>query len=236
MNLIARKLVGLLDVVAEHAVDRAARIRYKEEINIGRRLAIKAAEESTEYAAEHMRGAVWFNSRNPFLQACVRAVARRPGDVLEFGVWEGKSINIIAAETKAAIFGFDSFEGLPEDWKGHQVQAGGFSTGGKLPTVPAHVSFYKGWFKDTIPQYMRDRNEPISFMYIDCDLYSSTKTVLELLADRITAGTVIGFDEYYNYPNWREGEFKAFREFIDATGRSYEYMFFSDREVAVRIQ
>ena len=36
-------------------------------------------------------------------------------------------------------------------------------------------------------------------------------------------GTVVLFDEYWNYPGWRQHEFKAFREFIDRTGLTYRY-------------
>ena len=39
------------------------------------------------------------------------------GDFLEFGVFQGRSINIIAEKfPDQKIYGFDSFKGLPEDW------------------------------------------------------------------------------------------------------------------------
>lgn len=61
-------------------------------------------------------------------------------------------------------------------------------------------------------------------LHIDCDLYSSTRTVLRLLKDRIKPGCVIVFDEYFNYPGWEDKEFKAFREFISETRLAYEYV------------
>ena len=71
---------------------------------------------------------------------------------------------------------------------------------------------------------------------MDCDLYSSTRTILEGLASQIVAGTVIQFDEYFNYPGWREHEFKAFHEFIAERGLSYEYLGYTrEFSVAVRI-
>ena len=54
---------------------------------------------------------------------------------------------------------------------------------------------------------------PVAFLHLDVDRYSSTRTVLELLGDRIVPGTVIAFDEFFNYPGWREGEYRAFNEF-----------------------
>jgi hypothetical protein len=44
------------------------------------------------------------------------------------------------------------------------------------------------------------------------------------LGNRIVPGTVIVFDEYWNYPNWKEHEFKAFQEFVNKVGLEYEYL------------
>ena len=61
-------------------------------------------------------------------------------------------------------------------------------------------------------------------MYIDCDLYSSTITILENFHSRIKTGTIIVFDEYFNYPEWQEGEYKAFTEYIERSDFSFEYI------------
>jgi hypothetical protein len=120
------------------------------------------------------------------------------------------------------LYGFDSFEGLPEHWRT------GFSDGKfklkRLPKVRRNVELIKGWFNDTLPDFLKKHNEPISFLHIDCDLYSSTRTVFEYCKDRIVSGTVIVFDDYFNYPGWENGEHKAFMEFIDATGLHYKYI------------
>ena len=63
----------------------------------------------------------------------------------------------------------------------------------------------------------------MAFLHVDCDLYSSASFVLTQLKDRIQPGTVIVFDEYFNYPGWRKHEHRAFVEFIDATGLSFRY-------------
>jgi hypothetical protein len=47
--------------------------------------------------------------------------------------------------------------------------------------------------------------------------------VLSLLRERIVAGTVIVFDEYFNHPGWQTGEFRAWTEFVEATGFTFEY-------------
>lgn len=68
-------------------------------------------------------------------------------------------------------------------------------------------------------------------------MYSSTQTMFKLLKNNIQAGTVIVFDEYFNYPNWENGEFLAFQEFISETGLKYEYLgyVYNSTQVAVRI-
>lgn len=47
---------------------------------------------------------------------------------------------------------------------------------------------------------MQKDKEDIAFVYVDCDLYSSTKVIFENIYYRINEDTIIVFDEYYNYP------------------------------------
>jgi hypothetical protein len=74
-------------------------------------------------------------------------------------------------------------------------------------------------------------------VHVDCDLYSSTQTVFRHLKDRIVPGTVIAFDEFFNYPGWQDGEAKAFREFIESSGRRFEYLGYvaTSQQLAVKI-
>src|SRR5512137_995035 len=73
------------------------------------------------------------------------------GLIVEFGVYQGASINVIAkANPKCIIHGFDSFVGLPGKWERglNTYEAGHFSVNGAMPRVPANVKLHKGWFKD----------------------------------------------------------------------------------------
>jgi len=87
------------------------------------------------------------------------------------------------------------------------------------------------------PPAMAGLSTPVRFMNIDCDIYSSTKTILELFTKQIVPGTVIVFDEYIGNLNWREDEFKAFQEAVFKQGWKYEYLCFSffTNQVVVRI-
>jgi hypothetical protein len=152
--------------------------------------------------------------------------------ICEFGVFTGATVNHIASLTPNTVFGFDSFEGLPEGWSG-RLGKGHFAVN-KLPEVRQNVVLIKGWFNETLPTFLAQNNGMAGFIHIDCDLYSSTKTVFDLLTPRLGPGTVIVFDEYFNYPEWEQGEHKAFGEFLSQTGMSCEFIGYhrKDEQVA----
>ena len=151
--------------------------------------------------------------------------AKVKGSVLEFGVRHANSTRQLASLAKQDVHGFDSFEGIPEDW--HDEIRGSYSTKGVIPRVTSNIHLHAGWFDATLPKFLADNSENARLINIDCDIYSSTKTVLDLLAQRIVKGTVIIFDEYIGNQHWREDEFKAFQEAVKAYGWSYEYIAFS---------
>ena len=157
------------------------------------------------------------------------------GLVLEFGVRFGISIRQIAELAGQNVHGFDSFEGLPEAW--HDEPRGSYSTLGVMPVASSNVSLHRGWFENTLPPFLEAHPGPVRFMNVDCDLYSSTRTVLELLATRIVPGTVIVFDEYLGNEHWREDEFRAFQEAVETYGWRFEYLCFSvcTKQAVVRI-
>lgn len=178
-----------------------------------------AAMESAAFYEEFMLTASAFESDLLLLTHAMN-LAPKEGLILEFGVASGRTIRHIASLTQGAIHGFDSFEGLPETWRTGFAQ-GAFKQ--SLPAVPSHVSLHKGWFSATLPPFVSATKEPVALLHVDCDLYSSTAFVLDALADKLQKGTVIVFDEYFNYPGWKQHEHKAFHEFVARTGRSYRF-------------
>ena len=139
---------------------------------------------------------------------------------------KGQSINYLASLNKKVTFhGFDSFEGLPEQWfMGHKVVEKGHFAVSELPKVVPNVVLHEGWFEETIPVWKEDHKRHISFMNVDCDLYKSTKTIFTLLNEQIVAGTLIRFDDLLPspispYPKWEEGEWKALVEWCEHYNR-----------------
>ncbi len=174
-------------------------------------------------------------SGHTVLKKAYQAISLQDGLILEFGVRHGTSIRQLASFASKPMYGFDSFEGLPEDW--HQESKEVYSTKGKIPKVPAHVTLIPGWFEETLPLFLEKHEEDVALINIDCDIYSSTKTVLDLLSDRIKKGTIIVFDEYIGNLHWEEDEHKAFMEGIDKYQWKYEYLLYSayTKQVVVRI-
>ena len=156
------------------------------------------------------------------------------GLYLEFGVGRGKSMRWIASHVDGTVHGFDSFEGIQEHWNGNPI--GAFAQK-KRPKVPDNVLFHVGYFDATLPGFLETYEDPVAFLHVDCDLYSSTVTIFDALGPRLQPDAIVLFDEYYNFHRWQQHEFKAFQEFVEKSGAKYEYIAFSvtGQQVAVRI-
>lgn len=195
-----------------------------------------ARDQTIAFIQQRLANTRVFPDRYALFDHCLEAVdAKLDGLYCEFGVFRGQSINYIASRTTHTVHGFDSFEGLPERWRAGYEK--GLFALAALPEVRPNVSLHKGWFADSLPIWARAQPGPMAFMHLDADLYSAGKTVFEVLGDRIVPGTVIQFDNYFNYPGWQNGEFKAFEEFVAARRVKFEYLGYCDHneQAAVRV-
>lgn len=145
---------------------------------------------------------------------------------LEFGVASGNTINYISRFTNDKVHGFDSFEGLPEKWR-DGFEKGAFNRDGFFPEVNGNVTLIKGWFDAVLPDFIKAHSgKKVSFIHIDCDLYSSTKYILNALKAHMDTDCIVVFDELVNYPGFdgETGELKAFYEFITENEVDYEWI------------
>jgi O-methyltransferase len=140
-------------------------------------------------------------------------VKNEPIEYIEFGVANGSSFqwwvkNV--SNPQSRFHGFDTFEGLPEDWG--PFKAGDMSAGSKIPDIDDNrVTFYKGLFQQTLPGFMKSYNgNNRKVIHMDADLYTSTLYSLTTLAPILRKGDIILFDEYL-VPSH---EFLAFNNFI----------------------
>lgn len=201
-----------------------------------------AINEMFDFIRTEMMSAVFVGGDRMQIKRLALESVTIEGAHLEMGVFKGDSLNYFADLKKQQLFhGFDSFEGLPEAWSsGHTgtadstyFDAGFFST--DMPKTRENVRLHKGWFKQTVPAWKEESSEKVAFLHIDCDIYSSTAYVLEALTDRIVPGTIIVFDELLGYYEWRNGEYKAFMEFVVKHEVKYEYLFYRYDCVVVRV-
>jgi hypothetical protein len=164
---------------------------------------------------------------------------------MEFGVWKGQTIDLISQHTKNTVYGFDTFAGVDAPWGG--TASGSmqeFNIGGKPPSevIPIdplvrygknigekrpffkNVSFIKGLFEDTLPAFIEQQSKDITLLHIDCDIYSSTKTIFKYCKQLIKPGCIVVFDELVNYKGYQNHELKAFSELLDYTQLSFKWI------------
>ncbi len=196
---------------------------------------IDAAFESARYYQQNMLKAASFNNDLDQLAFALNHVEAE-GLYLEFGVASGRTINHIAGlKNNKKIYGFDVFSGLPETWR-TGFEKGTFSMV-EPPPVRDNCELIVGLYEDTLPQFIKNQNSNIAFIHVDCDLYSSTRTIFENCGQYLKPGSVICFDEYFNYPGWQQHEFLAWKQFCNQYDISYEYLGFvnNHQQVSIRI-
>lgn len=158
------------------------------------------------------------------------------GDYAEFGCCSGNTFNLAYKESRkfnfnCKLWAFDSFSGLPSasSYKDeHPIWREGsmytsieefhiICRNNKIPD--STYSIIPGFYKDTIGSKESPNSIlpiDIALAYIDCDMYSSTKIVLEFLIKRLKHGMIIAFDDYYCFSNTAiSGERRAYLEFIN---------------------
>ena len=167
-----------------------------------------------------------------------------PGDWAEFGVFRGEFARMLqgfcAGNPKRLLHLFDAFEGLPEEWGHTTFGKGAFALDEReVPQFdPKTVRVHRGWFSDTLPGFVSAFPKPLAFLHVDCDLYSSTQTVLQVCNPLIVPGTVLLFDEFFlpGKDGIATDECRAFFEWVERNGRHYQFLWRTEWvQCAVRI-
>ncbi|ONI76112.1 hypothetical protein ALI144C_36080 [Actinosynnema sp. ALI-1.44] len=237
VDRVTKRLVHQLEPVIRREVDRTIQALTEAEFRARRdMLAVgerDAALAAAKFVDANMPVARSFSDPESTLRYALE-LAPSDGMALEFGVFQGRSLRIIGATRSGEVYGFDSFKGLPEDYRSH-VREGAFAIDG-LPDVPG-AELVVGWFDDTLPGFMAEHPGPVSFLHVDGDLYSSTKTVFDLVGPRLRVGSIVIFDEFFNFPGWEKHEYRAWQEFLSATGTeaTYEAYTMNNEQVVARI-
>ncbi len=164
-----------------------------------------------------------YNRRENLYEALIsqQGVDTLPIDYFAFGVCGGYSFKWWLAHNSNAdsrFYGFDTFEGLPEDF-------GPFAKGTmaaaleSLNITDARASFYKGLFQDTLNPFLEQyKNGRRKLIHLDADIFSATLFSLSQLYKYLNEGDIILFDELAVPTN----EFMAFKIFSESFYINYE--------------
>lgn len=197
--------------------------------------ALRAAWTSSEFVQLNLNEAMIYPNKFELISD-VGGKALSEGEILEFGVGSGETLHHFSKTfPNRSIYGFDSFDGLPENWRSGFPE-GTFSDV-VVPTERNNINLIKGLFQDTLEDFLAKTDLKIAIVHCDADLYSSTKFVLEKLSTKIQNGTIIFFDEYFNYPGWEQHEHKALQEWLTETGYSVKFLGYvpSHEQVALQV-
>lgn len=159
---------------------------------------------------------------------------RVDGDYLEFGCGSNVRSFRLAYKYKTLermplrLFAFDSFEGLPEptgidrheQWQKAAMAVSIEQFRAVLASQDAGPSDFhpvEGLYEQTLRGHSpADYGiEKAAFVMIDCDLYASASLALQFVADVLTDGSILAFDDWFCFCGDPErGEQRAFSEFL----------------------
>jgi hypothetical protein len=110
-----------------------------------------------------------------------------------------------------------------------------FDLGGKLPKVRRNVTLVKGWFAESGARWKAENpaaDIPL-LVHVDCDTYAATFDVLEFCSGYVEHGLVLHFDDYFGFPDWKTGGFKALQEISEKRRWRLTYLSYGTKEVSV---
>lgn len=152
---------------------------------------------------------------------------------IELGVWEGYSINYFSKlfiNTSSEFNGFDTFTGMPEQWR--HMDVGHYNQSENLPRFSDNrVKLHKGIFQNTLENFLKnikvDKDTKILINF-DCVLYTSTLFCLTKIENYFKDYYFV-FDEFYG------DECRAFKHFVDSYKKDYELIVASKSNYAPEV-
>jgi predicted O-methyltransferase YrrM len=231
----------LKNSIKNHLTDITLSVAQRTFYNSVRFLEFDEISASAKFIKQHLGTASLFDTKKGgYFQFVMEEVCKssNPGLWLEFGVRDGVSAKYFAkyaadyAQDKC-LYGFDSFNGIRNDWSSISEPRGSFSLHGQIPKPIPNCKFIVGWIEVTLDKFLLNNSSKISFVNFDFDVYQPTKFALERIAERLTPGAIIIFDEFHGYPGWMNHEKKALEEVLDPN--KYKFIAFSRKQAAIKL-
>jgi hypothetical protein len=204
----------------------------------------KAIDDALNHFEPHFIGSNIFNFEEEIRNFAInKAIELNTNDdndfYLEFGVFKGNSINYFSKylqKVDSTIYGFDSFEGLEENWTGtHHLKNIAFNLKGQKPKTNRNVVIIEGKIQKTLLDFCNTKlkNNKINFIHFDFDTFTPTDFTLRILKNNLKKNTIILFDEIYGFPNWRDHEYKALINNLSED--KYKFIAFSEKQAVIQI-
>lgn len=197
----------------------------------------QAVIESAEYIKPYKDEVVFLE--DGWWKAAAQRINKK-GLLLEFGVDQGSSIRCFSFEKpELEWYGFDTFFGFEEDWKGGFAMKGWNNLEGKIPIIhdpetiiESNVHLIQGRYKNTLPEFFKKNKDKIAFVHLNCQTYEATKSVLNNLPkNKLQKGCVVLIGDYLGYIGWKVNQFKAWQEY----GIKYKYTAFGEKQAIIEI-
>ena len=192
--------------------------------------------ESEEHFKKYIEKGVVFHTASEIREYAIKNAIfndkEKNNFYLEFGVFKGRTANFFSKFINK-LYAFDSFEGLKEEWSG-TLPKGWFNLNKQIPKLNKNIELVVGWIQDSLEDFLKKHNPKINFVHMDLDTYESTKYALEKIKPYLVKNATLIFDELYNFPGWRDGEYKALTEVF--TDNEYVFKAFNVKDCQTVIQ
>jgi hypothetical protein len=202
------------------------------------KLEMNLIEETFLNFKDYINNSVIFYDIKQIREYAIRTSLQNDNDeeyyYLELGVFKGDSANFFSKFIKK-LYCFDSFEGLKDDWGGTSLYKGYFNLNKKIPKLNKNCELIVGHVEDTLNNFL-ENNPKINFVHLDVDNYASTKFILEKLRPYFIKNAFIIFDELYNFPGWKNGEYKALKEVFKENEFEYKAFSITNNQVVIQIK
>lgn len=160
------------------------------------------------------------------------------GDYFEFGIYGARTFKMVLSEAKRFnhdemnFYAFDSFLGLPESdpinnhWKKNSFsmnRSDFLAEVGKIGLYEDRIKIIQGYYEESLSKYDLKNTKPI-LINIDCDLESSSETVLSFIDNLISPGTIIYLDDIISgsMGNPKVGQYNAWNKFRYSSSHKFE--------------
>ncbi len=193
--------------------------------------------QSNQVQGHDLAGATKARDRFDVLSIAAKETQNLQGHALEFGVFQGVTLKHIASaiSPKRQVIGFDTFEGLPDDW-GDLLEKGTFAT--KVPSLNDYpnATLQIGRIENTLPAFLKRAKSSISLLHIDCPYYEINMFILEHVLSFMPSQSIIVFDEFYGYPSFEMHEYRAWQEICDRFKLKIKPITYSSRSAAFKLE